>query len=146
VTQLTSVLLTNRTSGAKRLCIGKRESLVMKRHTAFDPIQGVEPASTSVRQERRHLGTVPHDSMFSSVPSPQAPLNGVERKLERKLEWPTGTESGTVPELLFELGVEPSLTIREAATILRWSYWKARRHFREAVEVIRRRLAQVVLR
>jgi hypothetical protein len=31
--------------------------------------------------------------------------------------------------LLFELGVEPSLTVHEAAAILRWSYWKARRYF-----------------
>lgn len=31
--------------------------------------------------------------------------------------------------MLFELGVEPSLTVLEAAAILRWSYWKARRYF-----------------
>ena len=31
--------------------------------------------------------------------------------------------------LLFELGVEPSPTVHEAAAILRWSYWKARRYF-----------------
>jgi hypothetical protein len=34
-------------------------------------------------------------------------------------------------QLLFELGVEPSLTVNEAAAILRWSYWKARRYFRQ---------------
>lgn len=31
--------------------------------------------------------------------------------------------------LLFELGVEPALTVHEAAAVLRWSYWKARRYF-----------------
>ena len=31
--------------------------------------------------------------------------------------------------LLFQLGVEPSLTVHGAAAILRWSYWKARRYF-----------------
>jgi hypothetical protein len=31
--------------------------------------------------------------------------------------------------LLFELGVEPTLTVHEAAAVLRWSYWKARRYF-----------------
>jgi len=31
--------------------------------------------------------------------------------------------------LLFELGIEPTLTVHEAAGILRWSYWKARRYF-----------------
>jgi|SRR5579864_4474513 len=34
-----------------------------------------------------------------------------------------------IRNLLFELGVEPSLTVQEAAAILRWSYWKARRYF-----------------
>ncbi len=29
--------------------------------------------------------------------------------------------------VLFDLGVEPSMTVNEAAAILRWSYWKARR-------------------
>ena len=32
-------------------------------------------------------------------------------------------------KLLFELGVEPSMTVHEAAAVLRWSYWKARRYF-----------------
>jgi hypothetical protein len=31
-------------------------------------------------------------------------------------------------QLLFDLGVEPSLTVNEAAAVLRWSYWKARRY------------------
>ena len=31
--------------------------------------------------------------------------------------------------LLIELGVEPALTVYEAAAILRWSHWKARRYF-----------------
>jgi len=39
-----------------------------------------------------------------------------------------GTTS-SVNDLLLELGVEPSLTVQEAAAILRWSYWKARRYF-----------------
>ncbi len=34
-----------------------------------------------------------------------------------------------IRHVLFELGVEPSLTVLEAAAILRWSYWKARRYF-----------------
>lgn len=37
--------------------------------------------------------------------------------------------TGDVKGLLFQLGVEPSLTVREAAAVLRWSYWKARRYF-----------------
>jgi hypothetical protein len=46
-----------------------------------------------------------------------------------------GLESGqhaiaaSIGNLLSELGVEPSLTVQEAAVILRWSYWKARRYF-----------------
>ena len=32
-------------------------------------------------------------------------------------------------QLLFDLGVEPSMTVNEAAAVLRWSYWKARRYF-----------------
>jgi hypothetical protein len=34
-----------------------------------------------------------------------------------------------IRNLLFELGVEPSLTVHEGAAILRWSYWKTRRYF-----------------
>lgn len=36
---------------------------------------------------------------------------------------------GGLKNLLFELGIEPTLTVHEAAAILRWSYWKARRYF-----------------
>lgn len=36
---------------------------------------------------------------------------------------------GSLQELLFELGVEPTLTVHEAAAMLRWSHWKARRYF-----------------
>jgi len=43
-------------------------------------------------------------------------------------EVPDAIVSG-LNNLLFELGVEPSLTVHEAAAILRWSYWKARRYF-----------------
>lgn len=32
-------------------------------------------------------------------------------------------------QLLFDLGVEPSMTVNEAAVTLRWSYSKARRYF-----------------
>jgi hypothetical protein len=37
--------------------------------------------------------------------------------------------AGNIRYLLFKLGVEPTLTVQEAAAILRWSYWKARRYF-----------------
>jgi hypothetical protein len=37
----------------------------------------------------------------------------------------------TLKNALLELGVEPSLTVQEAAELLRWSYWKARRYFRQ---------------
>lgn len=37
--------------------------------------------------------------------------------------------ASSLQELLFELGVEPTLTVHEAAATLRWSYWKARRYF-----------------
>jgi hypothetical protein len=40
----------------------------------------------------------------------------------------TETASG-LKTLLFQLGIEPTLTVHEAAAILRWSYWKARRYF-----------------
>jgi hypothetical protein len=39
--------------------------------------------------------------------------------------------AGEIDDLLFGLGIEPSLTVREAAAILRWSYWKARRYFNQ---------------
>ena len=42
---------------------------------------------------------------------------------------PRHATTNNIETLLFELGVEPSLTVQEAAGILRWSYWKARRHF-----------------
>jgi hypothetical protein len=44
---------------------------------------------------------------------------------------PSATEQNpeVLGEVLLQLGVEPSLTVREAAAILRWSYWKARRYF-----------------
>jgi len=32
-------------------------------------------------------------------------------------------------QLLFDPGGEPSMTVNEAASVLRWSYWKARRYF-----------------
>ena len=41
-------------------------------------------------------------------------------------EPPTGE---ALHRVLFDLGVEPSMTVNEAAAILRWSYWKARRYF-----------------
>jgi hypothetical protein len=37
--------------------------------------------------------------------------------------------AGDLKNLLFELGIEPTITVHEAAAILRWSYWKARRYF-----------------
>jgi AraC-like DNA-binding protein len=36
-----------------------------------------------------------------------------------------------IKQILFTLGVEPSLTVREAAAVLRWSSSKARRYFRK---------------
>lgn len=39
--------------------------------------------------------------------------------------------AGEIDDLLFGLGIEPNLTVREAAAILRWSYWKARRYFNQ---------------
>jgi hypothetical protein len=41
----------------------------------------------------------------------------------------TADSAGCLKNLLFELGIEPTLTVHEAAGILRWSYWKARRYF-----------------
>jgi len=41
----------------------------------------------------------------------------------------TADSAGGLKNLLFELGVEPTMTVHEAAAILRWSYWKARRYF-----------------
>jgi hypothetical protein len=38
---------------------------------------------------------------------------------------------GAINDLLFKLGIEPALTVREAAAILRWSYWKTRKYFRK---------------
>jgi hypothetical protein len=48
----------------------------------------------------------------------------------RLVSEPTPTGTGVLNELLFELGIEPTLTLREAAAILRWSYAKTRRYFR----------------
>jgi hypothetical protein len=41
----------------------------------------------------------------------------------------TADSKGGLNNLLFELGIEPTMTVHEAAAILRWSYWKARRYF-----------------
>jgi len=41
----------------------------------------------------------------------------------------TADSAGGLKNLLFELGIEPTMTVHEAAAILRWSYWKARRYF-----------------
>ena len=41
----------------------------------------------------------------------------------------TADSKGVLNNLLFELGIEPTMTVHEAAAILRWSYWKARRYF-----------------
>ena len=41
----------------------------------------------------------------------------------------TADSAAGLKNLLFELGIEPTLTVQEAAAILRWSYWKARRYF-----------------
>ena len=45
-------------------------------------------------------------------------------------ETPLGPQTAEgLRQLLFDLGVEPSMTVNEAAAVLRWSYWKARRYF-----------------
>ena len=36
----------------------------------------------------------------------------------------TADSEGGLKNLLFELGVEPTLTVHGAAAMLRWSYWK----------------------
>jgi hypothetical protein len=41
----------------------------------------------------------------------------------------TAESAEGLKNLLFELGIEPIMTVPEAAAILRWSYWKARRYF-----------------
>ena len=46
------------------------------------------------------------------------------------VQGPTEPQTGeALHRVLFDLGVEPSMTVNEAAAILRWSYWKARRYF-----------------
>jgi hypothetical protein len=46
------------------------------------------------------------------------------------LQGPTAPQTGEAPHrVLFDLGIEPSMTVNEAAAVLRWSYWKARRYF-----------------
>jgi len=74
-----------------------------------------DPAS---RHENRHA----KPSAFDSA-SNQADTNATKG---------AGHETaGNIRHVLFELGVEPSLTVLEAAAMLRWSYWKARRYFRQ---------------
>ena len=60
-------------------------------------------------------------SVLSLVPNPGGPNAAAN---DRAADTASGLNG-----LLFELGVEPTLTVHEAATILRWSHWKARRHF-----------------
>jgi hypothetical protein len=48
----------------------------------------------------------------------------------RLLHPPARAVPETINEVLFKLGIEPTLTVREASVILRWSYWKTRRYFR----------------
>jgi hypothetical protein len=65
-------------------------------------------------------------------PSPAYPEPQVASVRRSDPEPPVDVKTvGRFNSLLFELGVEPSLTVQEAAAILRWSYWKARRYFRE---------------
>lgn len=71
-----------------------------------------------------------------SDPSPRpdtaAPnLRGLEPEPQIRLLNPSARAvPGIINEVLLKLGVEPTLTVREAAAILRWSYWKTRRYFR----------------
>ena len=76
--------------------------------TTSDPSQGSETAAPNVRE------TEPESQI-------------------RLLNPPARTVSGTINEVLLKLGVEPTLTVGEAAALLRWSYSKTRRYFR-AVE------------
>jgi hypothetical protein len=65
-------------------------------------------------------------------PSPAYPEPQVASVRRSDPEPPVDVKTvGRFNSLLFELGVEPSLTVQEAAAILRWSYWKARRYFRQ---------------
>jgi hypothetical protein len=66
-------------------------------------------------------------SVSSAYPEPRA-TNGRTNEREGPVD---AKPVGRFNSLLFELGVEPCLTVQEAAAILRWSYWKARRYFRE---------------
>jgi hypothetical protein len=63
---------------------------------------------------------------MSTSPDSEAARANTTNPFERSA--PNQRRDG-LSELLFHLGVEPSLTVHEAATILRWSYWKARRYF-----------------
>lgn len=60
-------------------------------------------------------------SFVPDLVSSQAEQNATDR--------PRHATTNNIGNLLFELGIEPSLTVQEAAGILRWSYWKARRYF-----------------
>jgi hypothetical protein len=74
----------------------------------------------------RAIPTVPESSPGPSVPSLSSVPNQDGPPAGSGHQGPTGNG---LDQLLFELGVEPSVTVREAAAILRWSYWKARRYF-----------------
>lgn len=57
--------------------------------------------------------------------------NAVALNAEPQATLPAPPSLVGVNQVLFKLGVEPSLTVREAAAMLRWSYSKARRYFRQ---------------
>jgi hypothetical protein len=59
---------------------------------------------------------------------PVASLQGPLAKQTAPNDAPVDS-AGDIKGLLFELGIEPTLTVHEAAATLRWSYWKARRYF-----------------
>jgi hypothetical protein len=69
----------------------------------------------------------PRQQTLSSVPAPLPRPKEPNADLTRSLV----ADTSELTVLLTELGIEPSLTIREASAILRWSHWKTRRHFRQ---------------
>src|SRR5215468_1292208 len=76
-----------------------------------------------VIQVTRECSAEPQVRFAANLRQPDASNVGTDDRQAR-----TGSR---FDHLLFELGVEPSMTVHEAAAILRWSYWKARRYFRQ---------------
>jgi len=86
--------------------------------------------NTLRKQERLALSQ--HDSVAREriVPFPIQPVVESEQEESSVVQGGAPSTEG-IHQILFNLGVEPSLTIREAAGVLRWSCSKARRYFRK---------------